>query len=356
MKTSTVTLPLQTQRTQTVSLPLRRALDLGKTYARIKYVPTLPVDLLQLQAVVGEYTPEQGRIAGEFERLTAQIRCLAAGQPVAAEVKTGSLAKREAFAVEQIRAAKAAERKLAAREKSTRKKIAALQKQQQDLIRQRRELNGRVAVERRQAAAGKRAAEAEALAAGRFWECEEATLKEFFRVPFGCRKLVDVSQQHRAALFVELEHGERDGYGALVPTHRAFLCGIDDNGEQWGFRVQAARDEWDLWDYESKVEDAMAVCWGVEVATVRRAWRQGEVLFWAAELPASLGDKRVGTQTLAPSHTAAAPNLWATGTKRDGTGYLWSEAEPIRIEHPTHAALLLPAGSYRYAIHGYDAD
>jgi hypothetical protein len=255
--------------------------------------------------------------------------------------------------VEQIRIAKAAERRLKSTEKSRRKQISLLQGIQRVEISKRRALNGAVAVARRTAAAETRTREAEALAAGRFWECSEVTLKEFFSVPFACRKLVNVSQRHRAALFIELEHGTGpDGYGALVPTSRAYLCGIDDNGEQWGFRVSMP-GEWSAWEYGSTVEEAMAVCWGVDIEVVQRSYRQGEVLFWASEAPVGLKDW--GSCTLAPSHDAESPSLQATGTQMDGRGLLGS-ADPIVISHPTHAPLTLPAGTYAYAIHGYDAD
>lgn len=278
----------------------------------------------------------------EWGRLAAEIRRLCAGERVYGEIKTTSIRKQEAWLVEQIARARGARNALLRRKQSVLRKVGRLQERQQELIRRRRELNGKAVVKRRQIAQERRRAEAEAIEAGRFWECSEKTLKDFFHVPFRRRKLVDVDSRHRAALFVEVElqYDPCEGYERLLPTDRAYLCGVDDNGEEWGFVLRGP------WLYTSRVVDAMAVAWGVKPSTVGRAQRQGELLVWPSLIPEGTELRGRTSYDLAPSHTAKSPSLRVNGE------YLASD-DPIEIVHPTHQPLRLEPGTYRWAVHGY---
>jgi|GEM_PF-5415148 len=320
----------------------RCGIDVRTTYVSVWYRPELPIDHLHLQGSEPGTWDDADPLRDEWLQLEQDILQLQLGECVSARVDTRNISRQRDATLRAIRMCETADRMLARTRKSRVRKIATLQRRQSEIIREIRRLNGAVVVERRRAAKAHREAEKEALAAGRFWECSEQTLKNYFSVPFRKRKLVDVSERHRAALFLDLDY---EGYGVgLQPSGVAHLCGIDDNGEEWGFRLLVYRS------YDVTVVDAMMTCWGVRRDIIERATRQGEILIWSENIPDDVRLESADDEhDIAPSHTVRSETLQINGE------YFYATT-PIIVEHPTHAAIWLQPGSYRYASHDMSAD
>lgn len=318
---------------------MKYGIDIRATYVAVDYRPHIRIDRLKRQKIESAVWDQAWPLRNEYEEISRQIDPLRQGMLVRARVDSRSIAVQTDAVLRAIQMCQTSDRMLERARKSRLAKIKKLQQRQAQIIAEIRKLNGAVVVARRRQAQEKRDREQAALEGGRFWECSEETLKDFFHVPMKPRKLVDVSERHRAALFVHLEL--EDYYvKQLVPSEQAYLCGIDDNGEQWGFRIT----RYPRWTYDSSVEEAMAECWHVPMEVVKRSYRQGEVLVWPETVPPGTTLTPKPVCDVAPSHTMKSKTLTVNGTR-------FMSFDPIRIEHPTHGALELPPGEYRFAIH-----
>lgn len=265
-------------------------------------------------------------------------------------------------------------------------KIRDLQARQKALIPKIRATNAGIVAGRKATAQQKR----DALTAGRFWECDAKTLKNYFHPPFAAKALVDVSEKWRAALFVETEStnvsNTRGQYWhKSEPTDQAWLCGIDDNGDEWGFNPSRSHDRF---DFDDTVETAMAAAFGVSIYELPRCTRQGDLLFCPVSIPATQQtvcslcgrpwepvdinpvetrcswcqyglEHRVEPPTLTPqtepweireSHTVASDGL-------ERNGRYFRSPSTITVTHTSHAPVTLDPGEYRlYTIDKPGAD
>lgn len=292
-----------------------------------------------------------------------------------------------------------------------RKQIAALQAEQKKLIAQMRSRNSAYMMERKSAAAERRQADQQALTSGEFWKASKDALKGYFHPPFDKNYLADVSEKWRAALFLECESESYKRYNGewghkLVGTGSGYLCGIDDNGDEWGHMVQGvygSLDNFGNHGFDVTVEEAMAELFQVTTRTVNESMRQGDLLFHPEQIPsedrevcAQCGYKKSdhypsnemirrdegfdersylacyhknNFQEYAPKIIPAVklnpqPEPWeireshivsSPGLVRNGR-YFRSDSE-IVVSHTSHAEVKLPAGSYRvYALPIPDAD
>jgi hypothetical protein len=147
------------------------------------------------------------------------------------------------------------------------KKIATLQAEQKALLPELRRANSQFLASRKSQKAAARQADTEALASGRFWEASRETLKDYFHPPFDRNYLADVSAKWRAALYTEMgstawKDGKGDWRHKNIGTGRGYLCGIDDNGDEWGHSVDLRRhvgqDAYGDFGYVATVEDAIS--------------------------------------------------------------------------------------------------
>lgn len=314
-------------------------IDEEETYLRYRYQPRLQYDKLKLQKSFG--SSPSGKVL--FYDYRDEIEKTAKVDPAFGRINSVVRKKRAAFLLSEMQKITSTYASLHRTEKSRRKRIASLQKKQKAIIVKVRKANSEFLASKVQV----RKEEQRALKEGRFWDCQEELLKEFFRVPFGKRKLVALSEKHRAALFIEVVLSNQSGpYKRLVPTQRAYLCGIDDNEEQWGFFLN---NNDSYWEYDSTVEEAMATCWNVDESIVEESFRQGEILFHPCEIPAGTTLHPETEWQIAPSHVVRSESLVHNGE------YFMSTQE-IVVEHPTHKPVVLEAGEYRAYIHEIDPD
>ena len=165
------------------------------------------------------------------------------------------------------------------------KKITSLQAEQKKLLPQLRASNSAVVLSRRQAAADRRAADAAALQSGEFWDASPEAIKGYFHPPFAKNHLADISEKWRAALYMECESvSYKTGYGwrhKLSATGRCYLCGIDDNGDEWGHRITIGinHDDHGNGSFDATVEEAMAELFSVSATQLASSTRQGDLLF-----------------------------------------------------------------------------
>jgi len=280
--------------------------------------------------------------------------------------KTGSArraAAKEAFEIEQGIAFLSAYRKAttpAAIEK-LRAKITDLQAQQKALLPAMRAHNSAVTLARRGAAADRRAANQEALTSGRFWDADRDAFKNYFHPPFDRNYLADVSEKWRAALYTEMEStawkaGKGDWRHKNTGTGRGYLCGIDDNGDEWGHHVDLTdyliRDYYGDHGYVATVEDAMSALFGVAVKKLADCQRQGDLLFCRETIP---------TDTeLHPQHApwcVRESHIVSCATTFERNGRHFRSITPITVSHTSHAVLTLEPGEYRlYTLQVADAD
>ena len=297
------------------------------TFLSFRYQRSLRYDRLNLQE---SHSPDVIPLRYEFLSIQNQISDLVIGDLVDGRVDTRKPAARAAFLQSKVMDCLTVYRRLLGKRESIKKKVAKFQQRQAEIIKEVRKVNGELIASRRQVLQ----AERDALVAGRFWECREVLLKDFFRVPYDKRKLVAVSEQYRAALFVEVDVNDSYGY-------KTYLCGIDDNGEEWGFRL-GGHFSYDCGEYG--IERAMARCWDTTVSVVQRSFRQGEILFFPTPIPRNVPLEAETEWQVAPNHTASSPDLWHNGE------YMGSSAA-ITVSHPTHPPLTLPPGDYQVLIH-----
>jgi hypothetical protein len=238
------------------------------------------------------------------------------------------------------------------------KQVVELQAKQKKLLPELRKANSEFISKRKQAKEEKKLREAEFLKNGEFWECETETLKSYFHPPFDKNYLADVSEKWRAALFVECESMPYKDYHKnwrhkLVGTGRGYLCGIDDNGDEWGhevYRLYQPYDEHGNAALSGTVEEAMSELFGISKNKLSQCYRQGDLLFCSEIIPeeTKLYDEK--SWEVRESHEIISPNL-----RRNG--HYFSSDVPIRVQHTSHAAIELPAGAYRlYAHQVLDAD
>lgn len=275
---------------------------------------------------------------------------------------TRRAAAREEFEVSNGKAFLAAYRTATSKKhlaKITRK-IADLQAQQKALLPAMREHNSAVMLARKSAAAERKEANALALTEGRFWDCDKDALKDYFSPPFARNYLADVSEHWRAALYTEMEStawkaGKGDWRHKNIGTGRGYLCGIDDNGDEWGHHVDLRgyleRDQYDDYGYVASVEDAMSSLFELPVSKLANCERQGDLLFCRESIPAGVDL----TEQPYPWEIRESHTLTSEGLQRNGRYF--RSAAPILVSHTSHAAISLPAGDYRlYAIAIADAD
>lgn len=280
---------------------------------------------------------------------------------------------------------------------AARQNIIACQAQQKELLKEMRRSNSVAMSLAKQAKADQRSADTVALASGEFWLASREAIKNHFSPPFDKNYLADVSERWRAALYLECESvSYKTGYGwrhKLAGTGRAYLCGIDDNGDEWGhqIRIELGHDDHYNQRLEATVEEAMAELFGVFVRQLVDCRRQGDLLFRPCSIPTQsktvctrcgrteseherivceLGEEngRVVTEarlscygdeyqvwspnTIAPptleqeeawevreSHRIVSPTLRHNGR------YFAADTE-IRVEHTSHQPVVLPAGEY----------
>jgi len=295
----------------------------------------------------------------QLKSLTTPINTI----PINSKTKSGPArraAAREAFEIEHGQSFLAEYRKATSKKhlaKITRK-IADLQAQQKALLQAMREHNSAVMLARKSAAAERKEANALALTEGRFWDCDKDALKDYFNPPFARNYLADVSEHWRAALFTEMastawKAGKGDWRHKNIGTGRGYLCGIDDNGDEWGHHVDLRRylerDQYDDYGYVASVEDAMSSLFELPVSKLANCERQGDLLFCRETIPAGVDL----TEQPEPWEIRRSHTLTSEGLKRNGRYF--RSAAPILVSHTSHAAVSLPAGDYRlYAI--ADAD
>lgn len=240
-----------------------------------------------------------------------------------------------------------------------RKAITDLQAQQKALLPQLRAANSAHLAGKKSEKQAQAEKNAEALKSGRFWEAEKETLKGYFYPPFDKNYLADVSEKWRAALFLECKsvsyrYGYDDRWGhKLTGTGRGHLCGIDDNGDEWGHRVNnlpQSHDDYGNAALDSTVEEAMADLFDIPAKSISACYRQGDLLFCPESIPAETKMTSAEKWAVRESH-----ELWSPGLNHNGT-YFKSNRE-ILVSHTSHAEIVLPPGEYRlYTIEIVDAD
>lgn len=290
---------------------------------------------------------------------------------------------------------------------AVRKQITALQAQQKALLPALRESNSLYLSGKKAEKAEQTRKNAAALASGRFWEADKDTLKGYFHPPFDKNYLADVSERWRAALFLECESiSYRDYFDnwrhKLGGTGRGFLCGIDDNGDEWGHEVVGLPQSSDSHGnngLDNTVEEAMANLFGIRASRLPECTRQGDILFCPVKIPAAdrticddcgapESDHHASVRYLAEQvtenylachyegncqeyrpRTIKAPMLapaekWTPRESHDITspslrhnGRYFAADHDITVSHTSHAAVTLPPGEYRlYALEIADAD
>ena len=241
-----------------------------------------------------------------------------------------------------------------------RSKIESLQNLQKELIPQLRKANSEHLAKRKSAKAERAQQNAEALAAGRFWECDEETLKGYFHPPFSRNYLADVSEKWRAALYTAMDStawkaGKGDWRHKNIGTGWAYLCGIDDNGDEWGHRVNLREymdtDQHGDLGYMATVEDAMSELFDISKSKLESCERQGDLLFCPEEIPVHVTvHPQDGPWEVRESHRIESSTL------QRNESWFWS-SDPITVTHTSHPAITLNPGEYQlYTLHIADAD
>jgi hypothetical protein len=261
--------------------------------------------------------------------------------------------------------------------------IKAWQEWQKQIIGMMRVHNGAVMMSRRTAKQAERQQDAAALAAGEFWRATAEAVKSYFHPPFSKNYLADVSEKWRAALFLECEsvnykRWDKSWGHTLSGTGAGYLCGIDDNGDEWGFEIHnlpQSHDEHGNAALDTTVEDAMCRCF--QVRSLDGCYRQGDLLFRPVKIQTATREERAATcPECGTSNTGDHPTCWRCGTElpmrtippvelhpqprpwhvREShtiasaamvrNGRYFASATPIRITHTSHAPVILPPGEY----------
>lgn len=283
---------------------------------------------------------------------------------------------------------------------AVRKQITALQARQKALLPELRAANSAYVLARKNAKSERMAKNAEALESGRFWDADKDSLKGYFHPPFDKNYLADVSEKWRAALFLECESSSYKTYSGnwghkLVGTGRGYLCGIDDNGDEWGFTLSnlpQSHDEYYDAKLDSTVEEAMAEVFDIRASALEKCTRQGDLLFCPVTIrktPLTVcrncgkperdhvedvgGSKKCDYFSVSlswePGKIIEPPTMkpsdkWTPRESHDITskslrhnGRYFAADDQITITHTSHATVILPAGEYRlYMSQMPDAD
>lgn len=268
--------------------------------------------------------------------------------------------------------------------------------------------NSKYLADRKATKAAEREADALALKEGRFWDASKEALKGYFHPPFDKNYLADVSEKWRAALYLECEGAAWKDYNGnwrhkLVGTGRAYLCGIDDNGDEWGHecRIDLGVDDYGNVGLDADVEDAMAALFEIPARRLRNCERQGDLLFCRETIPTTTRAvcPYCGSRNLRPDRDthdviddaakiASGETVWCgfcgvvyakkiappTLTLHDGpweireshrieseglerNGRWFRSPNPIHITHTSHQPVTLEPGEYRlYTLQVEDAD
>lgn len=268
------------------------------------------------------------------------------------------------------------------------KAIADIQAQQKALLPALRKSNSEFCAARKNAKAEQGKKNAAALVSGRFWEADETAIKGYFHPPFDKNYLADVSEKWRAALFLECQSISFKGYNGdwrhkLGGTGRGYLCGIDDNGDEWGFIINnlpQSSDNYGNSALDNTVEEAMANVFQISEADLPKCTRQGDLLFCQTVIP---GERTVCRHCgykyhsdyvaigkaypcgcdpkydVASPETIPAPVLKPAEQWEPRTGHILASSSlkhngvyfcadnDITVTHTSHASVTLPAGEYR---------
>jgi len=356
-------------------------------------------------------TAESQELWADFGKLTAKIRLAALvarrtayhNNMINERTKTGPAHREEARAEfllkngrEFLAAVKTALGKKKIKEFSG--KVAEIQEKQKRLLSAMRKSNAEYMAEKKQAKAEQRELDARCLASGIFWNASRDAIKDYFQPPFEKNHLADVSEKWRAALYVECKSSSWKSTSGwrhkLVGTGRGYLCGIDDNGDEWGHVVDLPLDidQYGNKSLDAKVEDAMALLFDVSASKLERCHRQGDLLFRPCSIIkqtkivcAHCGEHKdrhletafglacyddpnclFGTyseQVIKPPHLETEKEwrvreshvIKATSLRHNGKYF--SSEEDIQVEHTSHQTVVLPAGEWcLHTINGVDAD
>jgi len=279
------------------------------------------------------------------------------------KTKTGPIRRAEAkkqFEIEMGNRFLSDCRQAKKRTKKLTAQVAELQARQKELLPQLRRANSEYLAERKAEKAEIARKNTEAIASGKFWNATKEALKDYFKPPFEKNYLADVSERWRAALFIAMKSTGYKSYSGdwrhkLEPTGNGYLCGIDDNGDEWGHEV--ALEEWMGIDEHDNITlsgvgviHAMAELFNVSVHKCTECTRQGDLLFCPEKIPEGTELYHEEKWEVFESH-----KIWSPGLYRNGN-YFRSDQD-IEVSHTSHDMIVLPAGSYRlYELQVADAD
>ncbi|HSQ83827.1 MAG TPA: hypothetical protein VLM43_03790, partial [Desulfobacterales bacterium] len=232
--------------------------------------------------------------------------------------------------------------------------IKLLQAEQKNAIKELRAHNSKYLADVKKINQERKEADKLAMSEGRFWDASEAMIKEYFKPPFSKNNLADVSKKWRAALFLEVEsqsakkqYGDKGWIHRMVATGKGYLCGIDDNGDEWGHEVELYEylsgnpsqyfSEY-AYDMDGTVEYAMSYLFGTRVT--EEDSRQGDLLFQKVEIPEYVELEDVESIDVRESHRIRSSGMLA------GESFFKCDL-PIIVEHSSHKTLILDPGSYR---------
>ncbi len=239
-----------------------------------------------------------------------------------------------------------------------RAQITDLQTQQKALLPKLRESNSIYLADKKTEREEIKIKNAEAIKTDRFWEADKDTLKGYFHPPFDKNYLADVSEKWRATLFLECKSisykwGDGNWGHKLGGTGRGYLCGIDDNGDEWGHRVEnlpQSSDNYGNAGLDSTVEEAMSNLFDITQTALANCQRQGDLLFCAEKIGTEIILTPEEKWTPRESHEITSPSLQRNGR------YFRADHE-ITVSHTSHPTVILPPGEYRlYALRVADAD
>lgn len=256
--------------------------------------------------------------------------------------------------------------------------IAALQSQQKSLLPKLREKNSEYLAVKKTAREEQKTKNTESLKSGKFWEADTETLKLYFHPPFDKNYLADVSEKWRAALFLECESVSYKRYSGdwghkLAGTEHGYLCGIDDNGDEWGHEchVSLSRDDFGDCKFDATVEEAMCDLFTITQDNLKKCTRQGDLLFCPTKICKTdshehcrscgkTADQHTqGGYCYYQPHIHKAPimepesewipresHIITSPTLRHNGVYFAADNE-ITVSHTSHTMVTLPAGEYR---------
>lgn len=289
-----------------------------------------------------------------------------------------------------------------------RAQITDLQTQQKNLLPKLRESNSIYLAGKKSERQAQAIKNTEALKSGRFWDADRDTLKDYFHPPFDKNYLADVSEKWRAALFCECESISYKRYSGdwghkLAGTGRGYLCGIDDNGDEWGHRVNGlpqSTDDFGDSQLDSTVEEAMSKLFEIGENLLATCQRQGDLLFCPTTIQKEDGPehcancgqprdkhvtKRFPSEDGSPEYAELLCDDWGysryeshihkavvlspeqtwspresheiTSPSLQRNGQYFKADHEITITHTSHPTVILPPGEYRlHALRVVDAD